>query len=70
MDWYVARDGGYIPFELVSDGVDARSDERERKTPAARNYDPLPAGPPWAPRGSGMRVPGSGMAGPGLRHWD
>ena len=37
LDCYVARDGGYITIVLVLDGVDARSDERERKTPAAQN---------------------------------
>ena len=36
LEKYVARDGGYIPFAFVLDGVDARSAERERKTPAAQ----------------------------------
>ena len=37
MDSYKARDGGFVPFLFVLDGVDARSAERDRKTPPAQN---------------------------------
>ena len=37
LDWYVARDSGYIPIAIVCDGVDGRSDARERNAIVRQN---------------------------------
>ena len=41
LDCYVARDSGYITIAIVCDGVDGRSDARERKTHSDQN-DTIP----------------------------